>query len=453
MTRTQSVAFRSCTSVALMILLPLYCFAQAAVPGSAYEYYMLSVKGSDVNFPKAVTGGAIFAGVQRPTASHRGKNIEGGGYEVEDTIISIGFDESPDLYDWIKAASENGGSPRSCFLTVYDQNRQPKEKTELRNTIISEISVPACDTYASQEPAYLSVSLSPQKAVNVPNPAPWPSGANTPTQRMWIPSNFKLEIAGLDCTKVTRIESFSIKQLRNALGNPALEVSNLRVTVPESAGQTWKAWCNDFLVLGHNAESNEKSGTLTLLAGNGADACFQVKFINLGLSRFGKDPANAANYVADLFCDSMRFQYIASQGGAPASGSTASSQAPGPALEAAMPDYIATNVTERELDSDDFEIKGADTITVEGRSTYTQYKPKSKTASPLQIGRYYENAVTRMGGVILYEYLSSLGGVVTMKMTRGSDEIWIRVYIGDSGNVYYLSVITRPLLTKPSVKK
>ena len=38
------------------------------------------------------------------------------------------------------------------------------------------------------------------------------TAVKSPAQKQFLPSNFRLEIDGLDCTKVSKIDSFTVKQ-------------------------------------------------------------------------------------------------------------------------------------------------------------------------------------------------------------------------------------------------
>src|SRR5882724_2013853 len=79
-------------------------------------------------------------------------------------------------------------------------------------------------------------------------------------QEMWLASNFRLEIAGLDCSKVSAIDPFTVRQagvanpvgeVRDVLKEPAnVEFPNLAITLAESAAATWMAWFDDFVVKG-----------------------------------------------------------------------------------------------------------------------------------------------------------------------------------------------------------
>jgi outer membrane protein OmpA-like peptidoglycan-associated protein len=110
-----------------------------------------------------------------------------------------------------------------------------------------------------------------------------------------------------------------------------------------------------------------------------------------------------------------------------------------------MPGYFISDYNRKDFDSFEFEGKNGKPVAAEGRYTHILYRTMDgKTpASPLQIGRNYQNAATKIGGAVLYQELASGGGLTTMKLAQGSKEIWIKISIGDSGNNYKVDIIEK----------
>jgi hypothetical protein len=136
-------------------------------------------------------------------------------------------------------------------------------------------------------------------------------------------ANFRLEIPGLDCTHVSRIESFTVKRKLVKVssgggGTPQLapgrlEIPNLRITLSELGIKDWLNWADDFIVKGNNSNAKEKTGTLSLLSANLKTELARVKFFNLGICRLApeKTGANAIRrFVAELYCEQMEFKVL-----------------------------------------------------------------------------------------------------------------------------------------------
>jgi outer membrane protein OmpA-like peptidoglycan-associated protein len=110
-----------------------------------------------------------------------------------------------------------------------------------------------------------------------------------------------------------------------------------------------------------------------------------------------------------------------------------------------MPGYFISNYEQKDFDRAEFQGKGGAPVAVEGRKTYIGYRPKDGVTvpSPLQTARNYQNALTRIGGVVLFQEVDAGGGTTSLRLVRGADEIWVRVNIGDSGNNYNVTVVEK----------
>jgi outer membrane protein OmpA-like peptidoglycan-associated protein len=82
---------------------------------------------------------------------------------------------------------------------------------------------------------------------------------------------------------------------------------------------------------------------------------------------------------------------------------------------------------------------------VEGPYTHIVYQINAGAtlASPIQIARNYQNAIKKVGGAVVYERMDGVGGTTTMKLVRGTDEIWAQVGVGDCGFNYVIDVVEK----------
>jgi hypothetical protein len=138
--------------------------------------------------------------------------------------------------------------------------------------------------------------------------------------KAWVRSNFRLEIGGLECKLVSRIDSFTVRsapapddpvrEARDLEVQPdAIDFPNVRFTLAESSAKSWFDWQQSFVVEGKNADKQEKSGKIVLLGANLADVLGEIRFFNLGLFRLAEaklQPTDAVKrVVADLYCERM----------------------------------------------------------------------------------------------------------------------------------------------------
>ena len=118
-----------------------------------------------------------------------------------------------------------------------------------------------------------------------------------------------------------------------------------------------------------------------------------------------------------------------------------------------MPKYQITEYELKEFDAYDFPVGSEKTKTVEGRKTVIQYQPGegATPASGLQIRRNHSNAITRIGGRVVFEDNENIVLTVTGK---AGGEVWIHVWnsgVGDDTGGYKLTIIEREAMKQAIV--
>jgi hypothetical protein len=282
--------------------------------------FMFNLQGVKCGFLKAVDRGAISAEVIEEKVGPDffvKKHI--GQPKYEDIELTIGFEMVQDVYDWIAASWSMNYARKDGSIVATDANLQAKSERQFYHALITEVTIPALDG-AAKDPAFLTVKFSPEytrevKAAGkliVPKPV---------AQKRFLPSNFRLEIDGVDCTKVSKIGSFTVKQTvstddigdaRDQLTERGkVEFPNLRITLSEAGAQTWVDWFEDFVIKGNNDESKEKSGRIVFLSPDRKQELGRVELHNLGIFslRHQAPAADAvARVVAELYCERMELQ-------------------------------------------------------------------------------------------------------------------------------------------------
>jgi outer membrane protein OmpA-like peptidoglycan-associated protein len=117
-----------------------------------------------------------------------------------------------------------------------------------------------------------------------------------------------------------------------------------------------------------------------------------------------------------------------------------------------MPSHRITDATDQEFADYRF-YNGKTCITVEGKKHYRAYtlKEGAKQSSDLQISRNYANALTRMGGSVVFDGQCSgsdcaenCGGRMMIgKVTKEGKELWVEVVPFNDGNDYYLTLVVK----------
>jgi len=143
--------------------------------------------------------------------------------------------------------------------------------------------------------------------------------------KQWLPSNFKLEIAGLDCSKVSKVDAFTIKQkitentvgeTRDAIKVPGkIEYPNLHITLAEVSAKSWLDWAENFIVKGNSTDDQEKEGKLTFYTPDFSEELVRVTFHHLGIFKVHRPLSDAKDGVAkvtvDLYVEGMEIDFMA----------------------------------------------------------------------------------------------------------------------------------------------
>ncbi|MDQ6829762.1 MAG: hypothetical protein M3081_12955 [Gemmatimonadota bacterium] len=209
--------------------------------------------------------------------------------------IVIGVEPGGPLDPWINEMWSGVTSKKSGSL--YNGPIAAGAELAFTNAALIAVTIPALDG-AAKDGGTIHVTLAPEETRMSPHPA-GTSGTIGPVAysgpgssgpgRVWLPSNFRFAMAGVDATTMSRIESFGVQRrlTSNAGGAPAspgpLEISNLVVTISEAHGAGWLAWYDDFVLKGNNGTTAEKTFTLDLLKTNLTSSYAQIKGTGVGI--------------------------------------------------------------------------------------------------------------------------------------------------------------------------
>jgi hypothetical protein len=310
-----------------IVALTLLCSLSPASAAERQRSYVsgnffLTLNGVKTGVIKSVDGGGISAEViNEPQGPNYFTKKRIGQPKYEDFAIQVGFSNGKQLYDWIQQ-TWNMARPRvSGSIISADYNWDAKSERQFTNALLTETTIPAMDG-TSKEPAYITLKFAPEFIRSVK--ASGKLTAEKMEQKIFLPSNFRLQIDGLDCSKVTKIESFTVKQgvaskdigsARDSQKEPGkLEFPNLKITIAETAAQSFIDWHENFVIKGNNNDSKEKNGSLTLLSTNRQTEFAKIEFFNMGIFRIQPDKAQAnadqiKRLTVELYVEKMTFQY------------------------------------------------------------------------------------------------------------------------------------------------
>jgi phage tail-like protein len=291
--------------------------------GYATGYFALMLDGVECGFIKSIEGGTataeVIAEAAGPSAFVK-KHL--GPPKYEDIVIQGGFAMGKPVYDWIKAFLETKRQRKNGSIITSDATGKARSQQDFFNALITEITFPAIDA-ESRDEAYLTLKFAPEYTRSVKASGNVTAPTRPRAQKRWMPANFRLEIDGLDCSMVSRVESFTIRRVattddigdaRDYLKEPGrIEFPNLTITLAEVGAQSWMDWHEDFVIKGNNADAMEKKGALVFLAPNFKAELARINFAGLGIFRLAPEKAEARSdavrrFKAELYCEQMTFE-------------------------------------------------------------------------------------------------------------------------------------------------
>jgi phage tail-like protein len=302
------------TGMALTVFRPENLLANPQVGdrrGYAAGKYALELDGIMAGWLYSVEGGHATSDVVNEKIGPnnlRKKPI--GNVKYEDITLACGTGMSKAFYEWIKAAIGHQSLRKNGAIVTSDYNYKEISRIEWNDALITEVGFPSLDA-ASKDAAKMTIKFRPEFTRMTAKPGGQVAGAITApkVQKKWLPSNFRLQIANLDCTKVNKIEAITVRQTGAA--------PNLVITLAEASATGFFNWQKESVMSGKNSKANAKTGQLDYLTEDLREPLFTLHFQNLGLFKLTPEKVEAGGenirrVNAEMYCESIQFTYSSS---------------------------------------------------------------------------------------------------------------------------------------------
>lgn len=318
-----------------MAVCALVCMALLAGAQDKRTYsvarHTLAIDGQSADAVKSFKGGGVYADVVIvPNGAANGSSKQPGPPRYEDIVVELPVN-SPLAQQLASSMVQGKMERKNGSLMAVDMNGNNVSDLRFRDALVTEVTVPACDA-SKQEAGFLTLKLSPEEIINA-KASGKASATGAQSKTTWQSSLFRLQIDGVDCKMVRRIEPLTVKQVvsneaageaRIAQKQPgALEFGNVRLVVPESAAEPFRQWFDQLVVRGQT--NQEKSGSLTFLNADLKTELAVITFQNLGVIRVSPVAQSSADRPAEvmieMYCEQMQL-------GGPGSAQKAQAQAP-----------------------------------------------------------------------------------------------------------------------------
>lgn len=271
---------------------------------------------------RAVSGGTIKSNVVSEGLGNDLHKVKHQGLiEIEPIELELGMSMSRPFLDWISESWSYQFSRRNGAIIHADFDYHERLAQWFYEGLIVETKFPDLDG-SSKDPAYLKVKLHPERLEIKQGTGHRIGGAISSRQKKWLQCNFELDIDGIDCSHVNKIEGFSVKQgvhqfhtgeSRYAELEPTkLEFPDLTVyTALAHAGEFLK-WHEQSVVKG--VEEKPRQGHLVFLGPNNLEELFSIRLDQVGIRSIAIDNSKAGQedikrVKVELFVESMALEY------------------------------------------------------------------------------------------------------------------------------------------------
>ncbi len=270
-----------------------------------------------------------------PTLLH---DVEGGNVKASVITVDMGTNEPPrkqistlsyepfsiavdlamgkPLANWIGATLDLSPIRKSGTIVSASFDYKAESLRHFRDALIEEITIPSMIA-SSKQLAFVTIKFKPEEIM-------YAKGDNaiqnvvSSRQKTWLCSNFRLRIGDLPCSRVSKIDSFTIRQSAQTLDDvhegasdrTTVEFPNLKVTFSAVDVEPWHEWFNDFVILRNNGPDREVQGALEFLAPNLTDVLGAIELSQVGIFALYREKPTAgadaiAHFAAELYVEKM----------------------------------------------------------------------------------------------------------------------------------------------------
>lgn len=274
------------------------------MPARSYSAgrFAFNLDGAFAGFAKSFSGGHIKGEVvqqaEGPSVFAK-KHIAGIRHEAFTVEFGMGMGKA--LYSWIGASLEGSQAARSGEIVSADFDMKARRAMVFDGAYLTELTVPALDG-ASKDPAYLAAKIEPARLRHEKRNGETLDAKDAPEAKKWLPSNFRFELGDLPCDRISRVDSFTVRQaiardrvgsFREPTKHPGkIEVPDLKVTFSAADAGPWEDWFRSFVIDGKCGDADELSGRITFLAPDRKEVLGTLELRQVGI--FGLRPAPQA---------------------------------------------------------------------------------------------------------------------------------------------------------------
>lgn len=221
--------------------------------------------------------------------------------------FTVGAGMGKGFWNWIKAALEKGYVRKNGSIVSGDFDYNARTELTWMEGLITSVGFPKLDASA-KEAVYLELEVEAEQ-VRIAPASGKIQGQYGTKQKAWLAPNFRLDIAGLPCERVSTIDAMTWKCSvatdhtgihREHQKVPAKCVyPDMKFTVSAADYKAWAEAAKKWFVDGEHLENNHMQGSITLLGPDMKKTMARLELHNLGFKKFTKGALEANSEKVD----------------------------------------------------------------------------------------------------------------------------------------------------------
>lgn len=303
----------------------------------AAAHFALELGNKDaVGLFRSIEGGGVKADVMTyQQGGHYQRWRQLGKPKFEDIKLQVGMAMSQPFYQWLTDFMAGVPTRKDGAILAADFYYNERARRNFSSAMIKELTFPKLDG-ADKNAAYMTVSIAVEDIQFLKGDGKRLSPASGfEQQKLWTSCNFNFSLDGFEaaCNRVTKVDSFTIKQnvaeyhaggRKAPIKTPtAVEYPNVTFYVPEADAQPFMTQMQNHVGFGgkegqhpkgtvRNA-SEKKNGQLETFDHDGK-TLFTVEFYGAEILAVTPDRSDASSeeiklVKVELFTEKMKFKY------------------------------------------------------------------------------------------------------------------------------------------------
>ncbi len=285
--------------------------------------FLFTIDGTPAGYVQSFEGGNMVAELyahKAGGANFQKKHVTTRKWTPVKVRTGIGM--SKGLYEWMQAAFDMGVLYKNGAVTVCDFNYKAQRRMDALNMLMTKVTFPTLDGSSSQG-GYFDIEMQPEQCRWIKEGGQTIVGELGEKQKAWHTANWRLDMAGLPCARVAKIEglSWECKTKPGEIGDAieytnhpvATTVSDFSLEISLADLEPWAAKAKAWFVDGQCLEGDEMTATVTLLAPDRSTSLGTLELLNVGFKEFEANPKieaesdKIARFKVKLYAERCKF--------------------------------------------------------------------------------------------------------------------------------------------------